>query len=930
MRRRFRSTLIAVIAGLSSHIAAMAAGSNPYIPIKGCAYRLALADINRDGNKEMIYGAYDGYVRCINLRTNALLWEAPTHSFPFSIAAADVDGDGKVEIFAAADGGLYAFDSHGKQKWVFRSKLPLYNVAVGDVRPGGGKEVVCGGIDRRIHVLSGRGDEIAASEEFQRLVFRLAVADFDNDGADEVFAVDDRTVADVWEFEGGVFQRKHRNRMTVPREYINWENPGGNFYPFSLSHGDLDGDGTLEVIGGDTFFNKQAVMAMNLRGQGIWLTPRLTQDYWENNTWREFYSTAFVRVGEVSAKSPGLETMVVKGGIVEMLDARGKSLGVASSRLGFTDLVLDGTTLYLGSTPNGDETLYRIDLRSDWVSAVRNLERQGLAKKIGESISTIWQQVQAYRGKEPKPPESVLLHQFRVRPSEESLARFKHDVAWWKREFPYAMFRYPARYIAIEPTPRLDETGRPWSEQRWRTDSINGTMSVEEILAGARLFEQQGVPFVTYIGHSAMPFITLDTAKRLLDTAPNTMTGWLSDEDGDMERFPRYLKQWFGPLMDMTWNSARQSETWKYASTKNKGAWWISSPSRDSVFREMFRGERKNVLYGATEDSNSRTPELNLLGRAGLYVAGLIDHWQASCIHDLFSYCRFHQWEYPKHGHPFLRLLVAHTVLGANHYEYRGYLHVPAGDGYLWTQEAAESYRIFLHMLGKGIVFSPSREQMVGVARIGIAMHEPPMKWLQDEHNLHRPDQWVDDPELHNAVIPHNGGVWGNTPTPKHAIQHVLLEKERQFGYQVPATPYGAPLIVPALADLSKVPFVKDWWHTDGVHAWKDGGRKLTGMEAAKAIQADFERAAAELPFRATGGVFFQTVKLDDRTYRLYAIDSGWLDPRDREVMLRVQMPGEVSLRDLLSGQSIEVRGGIAKLAVPAGTFRILEAKVRQ
>ena len=921
-----------LIAGVivSNSVGRLAAGGGPaYIPIKGCAYRLALADAG-GGEKNMVYGAYDGYVRCVNLKTNRILWEASTNSFPFSIAAEDVDGDGKVEVFAAAaDGGLYAFDSTGKQRWVFRSKLPLCNVDVGDVQPGGGKEVICGGIDRKIHVLDGRGREIAASDEFQRLVFRLAVADFDNDGAEEVFAVDDRVFAAVWEFEGGRFRRKHRNRMTVPGEYINWENPGGNFYPFSLSYGDLDGDGKLEVVGGDTCFNKQAVMAMNPHGEGIWLTPRLPRDYWENNTWREFYSTAFVRVGEVNAKSAGLETMAVKGGIVEMLDARGRPLGVASSHLGFTDLALDGTTLYLGSTPNGDETLYRIDLTGDWVNAVRNLKRQGLVRRIGESIETIWRQVRAYKGTEPKPPESVLLHQFRVQPSEESLARFKRDVAWWKREFPYAMFRYPARYLAIEPAPPLDETGQPWSEQRWRTDSINGTMTVEQILAGARLFEQHGAPFIAYIGHSAMPFITLETAQKLLAAAPRTLIGWLSAEDGALDRFPRYMKHWFGPLMDLTGQSARENGMWKYASTKNKGAWWISSPSRGAVYPEMFRGQRNEVLYAETEDSNSRTPELNLLGCAGLYMAGLISHMQASCIHDLFSYCRFHQWEYPKHGHPFLRLLVAHTVMGANHYHYRGNLHVPSGDGYAWTQQGAESYRVFPHMLGKGIVFPPAREQMVGVARIGIAMHEAPVKWLEDEHNGHRPEQWVDDPELHNAVIPHNGCLWGNTPTPKHALQHVLLGKERQFGYQIPATPYGAPLIVPAQADLAKVPFVKEWWHTDGVYAWKNGRRKLTGMEAAAVIRADFERAAAELPFRAGGGVFFQTLKLDDRRYRLYAVDSGWLDPRDREVEIRVQLPGRVQSRDLLSGLAVPVRGRTARLMVPAGAFRILEAAVR-
>jgi len=193
-------------------------------------------------------------------------------------------------------------------------------------------------------------------------------------------------------------------------------------------------------------------------------------------------------------------------------------------------------------------------------------------------------------------------------------------------------------------------------------------------------------------------------------------------------------------------------------------------------------------------------------------------------------------------------------------------------------------------MLGKGIIFTPEREDIVGMSRIGIAVHQPPDKWLEDAHNFYHPELWEDDPELHNAVFPHLGSMWGNTETPEHAIQKVLLEKKRQFGYNVPATPYGPFVIVPAYADLTAVPIVEEWWHTDGIYIWREGGEKLTGMEAAEALKSSFEKAAEKLPFRASGHVFFQTVKLSENTYRLYAIDSEWLEPQDRDVTIKVQL----------------------------------------
>ena len=165
------------------------------------------------------------------------------------------------------------------------------------------------------------------------------------------------------------------------------------------------------------------------------------------------------------------------------------------------------------------------------------------------------------------------------------------------------------------------------------------------------------------------------------------------------------------------------------------------------------------------------------------------------------------------------------------------------------------------------------------------------------------------------------------TPTPETALQAVLLRKERQFGYFVPPTPYGIILFVPSHADLDAVRGVEQWLHTDGVHLWQEGGTRLQGEDAATLLRETFESAAAALPFRAQGDdVFLQVVKMNPGYYRLYLIDPGWLDPQERHVSLKVQLPGEFLLRDLLDGRTIPFQGGTAAITVPAGTLRILDA----
>jgi hypothetical protein len=895
------------------------AGQSPYIPVRGSAWRLAVGKSDDSAEPCLIYGTYGGAIRCLRLAGGDDVWEVETGAFPFALAAEDIDGDGRTETIAAlASGELLALDGAGRTMWTFRSALPLYEVAVGRLSGAAAPCVICGGIDRHVYVLSPEG-ELVAEHAVDTLVHRLAAGDLDGDGSDEIFAVDGRVNAEVLKLEDGCLRRVWRKTMTVPDERRNWENPGGRFFAFSLATGDLDGDGRDELVMGDTYFNRQAVMALSGDGEPLWVTEGRP---WraQGQTYTEYYSTAFVAI----APRPGggrPRIVVVRGGEVEVLDADGNSAGRTNGRVGFTDVVVHENTVYLGSSPNGDDNVYRLRLDGDWPETVRSLERRGVARRVGGNLAELSSQVRGWEGPDPAPDREHSVRTLRVRPTEAAYRRYLRKRDWLREQFPYEKLEFVASMKVIEPSPPLDENGEPWSERRWRTDSINGTMAVEEIVETARWIEEHEVPTNFLIGHSCMPFITLETAEKMLRAAPDYLRGFLSAEDEQLERIPRYAQQYLRPLADLC-----REYGGKQCITKNKNVWWLSAPSLEPVFDALFSGERRDVLVPEVEDSNSRTPEVNLLGRFGLWMAGLVDRFSVSVHMDLFSFCRFHQWEYPKHGHPFLRLLVAHTLLGGADYVLRIMDVAESNGSFDFTDIGRESVEIFLHMLGKGIVFPPEREQMVGVSPEGIAVHRPPDKWLRDGHNGHNPQNWEDDPELHAAVVPHNGCLWGMTPTPEHALQRVPLNKTRQFGYNVPPTPYGAFVIVPAHADLHAVPHVVRWWHTDGIHVWREDGPRLTGQPAARALRESFEKAAAALPFRASGNVFLQAVRLEDGRYRLYAIDPGWLDPNDRDVTISIQREGHFAVSDLLSGDRLPVREHEVTVRVPAGSLRILEA----
>jgi hypothetical protein len=475
----------------------------------------------------------------------------------------------------------------------------------------------------------------------------------------------------------------------------------------------------------------------------------------------------------------------------------------------------------------------------------------------------------------------------------------------------------------MEKTPPLDPAGKPWNPERWKTDAFNGTMTVDQIVRTAVEIERLEIPTLFNIGHSCMPFITLETAEKMLKAAPRYLIGFESAEDEDFRRVPEFMRAYLGPLSDLCRRYGK-----KLVSTKNKGLWWMSMPAQDEVFRSLFAADRQGAITAVTEDSNSRTPEINLMARFGLRQAGLIRGFTASVIQDLFSSSRFHQWEYPRSGHPYLRLLAAQTSLGADHIELRLTQTFTRNGVTSWTVLGQESSEIFLHLLGKGLLGPPSAGQVANVCPVGLAVHPPPQKWLRDAHNGHQPWIWEPDTELANAVLPHNGNLWGNTPTPDHALTRILFSKQRQFGYHVPPTPYGAVAIVPAHADLAMIKGVTEWWHTDGISIWRENGPRLNGAEAAAEFRKSLLAVRQRVPFLPEGAdVFVQAIRLGENRYRVVLIDPGWLDPQDRKVALRIQLPGAWKVSDALSGSELAVKGNTANLIVPAGALRILDLR---
>lgn len=891
--------------------------TSPYICTHANIWQLEIA-----GPGKAVVADYEGNISLRSLESGKSLWSFPARAFVFDLKCADLNLDGDLETAAVtAQGDLIVLNSKGEKVWGFHSALPLYNVVVGNFSGNKALEVACGGIDRYVYVFDASGSQIARSEEMEMLVHRLASGNLQGDDYDEILVVENRVTANLLALQNNTLKSLWRKPLKVSEALINWENPRGSFFPFSITIDDIDNNGTCEILMGDTYFNKQAVMVCNNMAEPLWISDGLPPFKSVDGEPLEFYSTAFVRSADIFPEHPGKEIISVAGGMFRIWDKNGRLLGSRNSRLGFTDMEVSGKTLVLGSCPNGDEFIYNIPLDSNWENIVASLEFRGHIKNIKDNTERLSQQVMDYKPKAVPANRYHIINGFSA--SALSISGVADALA--KKEaflktFPYPNLQLVRNLKVMEKSPPLDENGNPWSPGRWKVDALTGTNTVDEIIEKAKFVEENKIPTLFYIGHSCMPFITLETAEKILQTAPNYCVGFQTAEDEHIELIPRYFEHYFKPLANLCLKYGN-----KLCITKNKGLWWMSSPSHREVFDAMFEGGRDKVSLASTENSNSRTPEINLFARGGLWQAGLLKNNNVSIHADLFSFNRFHQWEYPRTGNQYLRLMVAHTSLGMTMFNNR-IRETQEEEMQSFETLGRESTAIFYHLLGKGLVFSPDRHDIVGYSSVGIVVHQPPKKWLTDAHNGHNPKLWLDDEELHNAVFPHNGSLWGMTNTPDHVFQKVVFNKDRQFGYHIPPTPFGLVAIVPEFTNLGDVAGVTEWWHTNGIDVWKDEKQKFKGKAAAEKLCTDFARAAEKLPFRLIGdAVFMQVVKMGPHHYRLILVDPGWLNPKDHNVTVKIQLPGKFQVENMLEKVAYPVKNSTFTCRVNAGLFCIID-----
>ncbi|MFC1712246.1 PQQ-binding-like beta-propeller repeat protein [Candidatus Poribacteria bacterium] len=843
-------------------------------------YHIKPATVTRNRVRSLISAAYDGHVLCHTV-DGKLIWKAQTGGgFPFDLCVADIDRDGLDEaLVASADGNLYALDHDGRRLWTFESTPPLFQVCVAQL-PDGDSVILTGGVEQVLYALNPAGKvrhtlktkhcirHIRAGHILGTEKDYMAIATTSRglSGNLSLLLVDPATLDVRWE-KANLGTHAH--------------NSGKRF--FSMVVLDMDKDSKDEILLSNSWGENGKIFAFNHRGEEI-LT---TSDKQIPNVSYRMNLLSHVRL-------PSDEFVLGHfGNVLIIYNLDGSCREVITGRYSYTNDAYDEKTrtFYMGSAVSGGDGIHALRLdQPGWQQAYEKAQSVGKLAKIERNMETLRSQIAQFKrpAYQPEPRDVEIISR---RPANRDYQSLKF-----------------IRGMAL--SQKFENRDELWCRDIDRRRKYDKT--ADEIVDIVKQAEARGQDFVIWSGHGHAVHMPLSTLEQVLMAAPEHLWGFeFAEMEGVDEHMQEVVEQILLPLAELC-----RKHGGKKIIFRNKNIFYNGTCYVPFWKKVLLDRRYADVFVPALEETNSRTQELSLVGRVGLWQTGSFNHWSCRMVTDNANWDRMWEWAGQQVLSHHLRHLISRASLGAD--VFLNSIHQGP-----FTAGLYEQLTPFYDMLEKGVIHVPQRDELLSISDVCLGMKSPPSDvYVRHGINGHQYRYPRDDHS--SMVFDRLDCYWGGAPLLPHDFSYYGLGVQRRMCNFLPDLPYGIIPIVPDDSDLANSRFNRKFT-TDGQYFYDDSGSRREAAEYRQVVESALQEATKHLPVRVTGDVHWSVVRIDPTHVRVTLVDPGYLTPADRDADIRLQHLNGTSCVDILSGEILHIENNCIRVHVSMGIIRILD-----
>jgi lambda-carrageenase len=431
--------------------------------------------------------------------------------------------------------------------------------------------------------------------------------------------------------------------------------------------------------------------------------------------------------------------------------------------------------------------------------------------------------------------------------------------------------------------------------------------SRESIVQMARDYEAQGQPFTFWAGHGNDPFyIQIETLEQILEVAPNTCYGFVYAEMANVEdpRVIHFVNEYVPRLATAIRKNNKAKLYFRY-----KNIFWAAT-SHLSPWKDMFFSRKYNdILVPASEDTSSRTQDLNLAGRVGMLEGGYVDDFAMRLVDDNPTSWRPLSPGGQRSISPYLRQGVMMAAYGSKH-------------GVIIDNNFTEEpgLNVLFGLMKSGVLPIVDKENIQSIGS-WLLIKDIDKELIDAVDSHHTINQYKDDDE--DAIFSVTQMHWAGTNLPDYDFSKMALGVNYRWLNYMPELPHGmvpvAPIDFASQLDKKNIPYsvsnVKKGFVNDALVSAKDFGTNM---------QSVLEKGDEKLPIIVSGAAW-SAIRLDDTHTRLILVDPGYIDPQDRKVIVKFQNIHVTKAVDILSKEQLSISKKQIELIVPAGSRRFID-----